>query len=81
MDSHNLIRNRQKTLPELLQTITQRTLIMGIASDILCPPQELRFLAQYIPDATYIEIDSIFGHDGFLVEAPTISEHLRKWLK
>lgn len=81
MDSHNLIRNRSASLEKILQQIQQKTLIIGITSDILCPPQEQYYLAKYLPDATYIEINSIYGHDGFLVEAPVISEKLSRWMK
>ena len=37
MDSHNISRNRGGDLKKVLASITQRTLIVGITSDILCP--------------------------------------------
>ena len=40
-----------------------------------------KFLQQHIPDATFVEIDSIYGHDGFLVETEAITRHLSNWLK
>ena len=49
MDSHNIARNRGGDLKKLLATITQRTLIVGITSDILCPLAEQEFLASHIP--------------------------------
>lgn len=81
MDSHNIARSRQTTIEAMLQTIRQKTIIIGIVSDLLCPVQELRFMSRYMPHATYIEIDSIFGHDGFLIEAKTISGHVQEWME
>ena len=45
MDSHNIARNRGGDLKKVLTSITQRTLIVGITSDILCPLAEQEFLA------------------------------------
>jgi homoserine O-acetyltransferase len=80
MDSHNLSRNRAP-LHEVLHGITQRTLIIGISSDILCPLHEQRFLHEHIPNSTLLEIDSSYGHDGFLIEHERISSALRQWLQ
>jgi homoserine O-acetyltransferase/O-succinyltransferase len=80
MDSHHLGRGRGGILENELKKITQRTLIIGISSDILCPLIEQRFLAKHIPDTTMIEIDSDYGHDGFMVESKIISQQLAKWL-
>lgn len=80
MDSHNLARGRNKTIDEVLQSITQKTLIIGIRSDLLCPVDEQKHIADQMPNATYIEIDSSYGHDGFLIEYEKISHYLEKWL-
>jgi homoserine O-acetyltransferase/O-succinyltransferase len=80
MDSHNIARNRGGDLQTVLKKIKQRTLIIGISSDILCPLVEQRFLATHIPDATLVTIDSDYGHDGFMVESKIISQHLAEWL-
>lgn len=81
MDSHNIARGRSSHPIEVLQTIQQPTLVIGISSDILCPMHEQQIIAQNIPNATLIEIDSPYGHDGFIVEWEIISSHLRNWLK
>jgi homoserine O-acetyltransferase/O-succinyltransferase len=81
MDSHNVARGRTNTIEEALQQIKQKTLIIGISSDILCPVHEQEFMAENIPNAQYIEINSAYGHDGFLVETPVISQYLIKWLE
>ncbi|MFT3979949.1 MAG: homoserine O-acetyltransferase [Ferruginibacter sp.] len=80
MDTHQLSRGRQTTTAELLKTIGQKTLLIGISSDILCPPAEQRFMADLMPGATLVEIDSEYGHDGFLVETAKISKALQDWM-
>lgn len=81
MDSHNLARGRADKAETVLQQIKQPVLLVGISSDILCPPNEQRFLAQHLPACQYEEIDSEYGHDGFLVESKQIGELLTQWLK
>ena len=80
MDSHHIARGRGGKVEDVLKNIEQKTLIIGISSDILCPINEQRYMAEYIPDSTLVEIDSIFGHDGFIVEAEKISQQLARWL-
>lgn len=81
MDSHNVARGRNKTMQQMLNSITQNVLIMGITSDILCPVSEQKFIANHLPNATFVEIDSSYGHDGFLIEYEKISHYLSNWLK
>jgi len=64
----------------VLAGIPQRTLIIGIGSDILCPVEEQRHIARYLPDAILVEIDSAYGHDGFMVEGGKIGHILNDWL-
>lgn len=81
MDSHNPARGRNKSLDEILKTIRQKTLVIGIETDLLCPLAEVQFLAQHIPNTTFHAIDSSFGHDGFLTESARISRLLEDWLR
>ncbi|MBS1662983.1 MAG: homoserine O-acetyltransferase [Bacteroidetes bacterium] len=80
MDSHHLARGRGGSVEAVLKGITQRTLLIGITSDILCPVEEQRHMADHLPNATLVEIDSAYGHDGFMVEGNKIATHLREWL-
>ena len=80
MDSHNIARRRADSLQAVLKTIPVKTLVMGVSTDILCPVQEQKFIADNMPNADYIEITSAYGHDGFLVEAEKITTHLKSWL-
>lgn len=81
MDSHQLARGRGKTLEAVLRSITQKTLVIGIGSDILCPLEEQRFIVKHLPDAQLVEIDSAYGHDGFMVEGAIIAKHLGEWME
>ena len=73
MDSHNIARNRGK-LEDVLKSIKTKTTIIGISSDFLCPIAEQKIMAQHIPNSKFIEIDSPYGHDGFLIEGKLIGE-------
>ncbi|MDE6297422.1 MAG: alpha/beta fold hydrolase, partial [Muribaculaceae bacterium] len=44
------------------------TIVIGLTTDIIFTPTEMKKLASFIPGAEYREISSPFGHDGFLVE-------------
>jgi len=80
MDSHHMARGRGGNIDKVLQLMPQPTLIIGVSSDILCPLEEQRHLAQQMPAATLIEIDSGYGHDGFMVESEKIARFLSSWL-
>jgi homoserine O-acetyltransferase len=81
MDSHNIARGRNKTQEEVLQGMRQKTLVIGITSDLLCPVAEQKHIADNMPNARYVEIDSSYGHDGFLIEYQKISKLVGDWLK
>lgn len=78
MDSHNIARNRGK-LEDVLKSIQLKTIIIGISSDQLCPVAEQKIMAQHIPNSTFVEIDSPYGHDGFLIEGKLIGEAIEKF--
>jgi homoserine O-acetyltransferase len=80
MDSHHLGRGRGGKSFAVLEQFPQKTLIIGVTSDILCPLEEQRFLARHIPHSSLVEIDSTYGHDGFMVESEKIAYHLSAWL-
>jgi homoserine O-acetyltransferase len=75
MDSHHLGRGRGSAEAALAK-VKARALVIGIRSDLLFPPAEQQFLATHLPQAVYEEIDSAYGHDGFLLEY----DHLRALL-
>ncbi|WP_143306722.1 homoserine O-acetyltransferase MetX [Chitinophaga vietnamensis] len=79
MDSHNIARGRCEDIATALSQIKQQVLLIGITSDILCPPEEQQLLAAHLPHAIYLEIDSSYGHDGFLIEFEKIGAILTEW--
>lgn len=79
MDSHNIGRNRV-SIAKALREITAQTLIVGINSDILFPVEEQKELAEHIPNAELEIIDSIFSHDGFLIETKILEQIIIKFL-
>lgn len=80
MDSHNIGRGRSSAV-DALSTIRTNALVIGIESDLLFPVQEQSFIAENIPNARLEIIDSIYGHDGFLIEVEQITGLLRDFLK
>lgn len=80
MDSHNIARHRGKVVESVLQQLQQKALIIGISSDLLCPSAEMKKMADAMPQAHFEEIHSLYGHDGFLIEAKQISSSLQNWL-
>ncbi len=80
MDSHNVGRNRI-SVENALNRISAKTLIVAIASDFLFPPDEQRFLQRHIPGASFAEVESLFGHDGFLIETEALSKIIYHFIK
>lgn len=79
MDSHDVGRGRGG-LAKALRSIKTNTLVVSILSDLLFPPEEQLFLKEHIAHAQYAEIDSVYGHDGFLVETQKLSSILKHFL-
>ncbi len=75
MDTHNVARGRG-SLAEALAHVTAQVLVVGVSSDILFPPSEQTMLVDALPHAELHIIDSIYGHDGFLIEFEQLSRIL-----
>ena len=75
-DTHDAGRGRGG-VSKALSAITIPTTVIGITTDIIFTPEEMRQLAEMIPNASYFEIQSEFGHDGFLVEHQRLNEILK----
>ncbi len=73
MDSHDISRDRGSII-SALERVTAQTMVIGVNSDILFPTLEQQFIAKHIPQAIYREINSLYGHDGFLIEIEQISQ-------
>ena len=73
VDSQNVGRHRGGVKAALAQ-IQAKSIVISITSDGLFPPCESSEWAKHIPDAKYYEIESRFGHDGFLLETEQITQ-------
>lgn len=94
MDHHDITRDRveeketstplsrEDALSEVLSKVPSRSLVIGIASDVLFTPEQQEVLVNALPAADLIMIPSPEGHDGFLLEfevlGPLIENHLRE---
>lgn len=63
-----------------LRAIQAPVLAVGISSDVLYPAHEVRDQAARLPNSTYWELDSIHGHDAFLMDAQDLPEVVRAFL-
>lgn len=78
-DTHDIGRDRGG-VEAVLSAIRAETLVVGIKTDIIFPPEEMCRLARAIPGARYEEIDSDYGHDGFLVEHIQLNNILKPFI-
>ena len=79
MDSHNVGRGRN-SIENALGQIEAEAIIIGISSDVLFPPAEQELIAKHIPNSHLSIMDSLYGHDGFLIETEKITEILRPFI-
>jgi homoserine O-acetyltransferase len=68
-----------------LERIKARVLLVGISSDWLFPPEEVKALSGRMQangvDAEYAQLQSSHGHDGFLAEPDMFAPIVRKFLR
>lgn len=77
-DTHDVGRGRGG-VASALSAIKVPVLVIGITTDLIFTTKEMRKLASMLPEASYCEIDSPFGHDGFLVEHAKLNNILNKF--
>lgn len=80
MDSHDISRDRCYSIESAFHEVKASALVIGVSSDILFPVQEQKLLAKSIKNASYKEIDSLYGHDGFLLETQQLTKHIQDFL-
>jgi homoserine O-acetyltransferase len=79
MDSHNVGRGRG-SVEIALHEIKAKVLAIGIETDILFPLTEQQFIAASIHNGKFVSINSLYGHDGFLLEAEQIQHIINSFL-
>lgn len=80
MDSHNIGRYRGG-VEKVLSQVKTKVLAIGINTDILFPASESKFITQHVKEGKYEEINSLYGHDGFLIEVLKLTEIINCFLK
>ncbi|EQD76581.1 homoserine O-acetyltransferase [mine drainage metagenome] len=79
MDAHDLERTRPGIPGRHPLNGFPPTLVIGITSDILYPPEEQMHLASKLPGAELAWLDSPYGHDAFLIETDALDALLRSY--
>jgi homoserine O-acetyltransferase len=80
-DTHNIGRKRGGVI-NALKLLKAQILCVGIKSDLLFPTDEQKLIAAHADNTEYVEIDSFYGHDGFLIETDLVTDVVRKfWSK
>lgn len=78
LDTHHIGRGRGGE-EQALSHLKMPALVIAIDSDVLIPPSEQRFLAAHLPHATFWELHSPYGHDGFLIETERVNHLVLEW--
>tara|TARA_R110001592_G_scaffold46637_2_gene148365 strand:- start:1190 stop:2236 length:1047 start_codon:yes stop_codon:yes gene_type:complete len=78
MDSHDVSRGRE-SLQKALNHVQANTLVVAVNSDLLFPVSESILLADNIKGAELEVIESLYGHDGFLIETDQLKELFEKF--
>ncbi|MCH2170212.1 homoserine O-acetyltransferase [Myxococcota bacterium] len=83
MDLFDLLAPRPDGVEEV-DAITSPALVIGVSSDLLFPVWQQRELAEHLGkrgnEVTYLEVDSPYGHDTFLIERDRIGGALQRFL-
>ncbi|KAJ3030195.1 UNVERIFIED_CONTAM: homoserine O- acetyltransferase [Siphonaria sp. JEL0065] len=80
LDTHDISRGRGE-YEDVLASIEQNALIIGIETDGLFTIAEQYELSEHIPNSEIIIIHSFEGHDGFLLEFEQMNKHLSGFIK
>ncbi|MEJ2005938.1 MAG: homoserine O-acetyltransferase, partial [Cyclobacteriaceae bacterium] len=80
MDSHDIGKNYESAESALLR-IKSNVLAVGITSDLLFPPEEQEFIARHCIRGKFTALDSLYGHDGFLIESVKLTAIIKPFLE
>jgi len=84
IDYFDLAKNGKISLIDAFKNVRSKFLIVAISSDWLYPPEQSREMVMALTanklDVRYVEIDSSYGHDAFLLETPQLSYAIKNFL-
>lgn len=74
MDHHDVGRGRGG-VAAALSAVTARSTVAAVSSDRLYPPYQQEQLAALLPDLSTLDVvQSLYGHDGFLIEVEQVGK-------
>jgi homoserine O-acetyltransferase len=83
MDLHDVARNR-RSVEAAVPRATMPSLTIGINSDMLYPAYQQRHIAELLglgaSEAEFVEVDSLHGHDAFLINFDQFGAPIEKFL-
>ncbi|MCE1178587.1 MAG: homoserine O-acetyltransferase [Micrococcales bacterium] len=80
MNSHDIGRGRGG-IAAALAPFDGRLVVASVSSDRLYPPRLSEEIAEQVPGAHWVSIDSPNGHDGFLIEVEQVGRIITKALR
>ena len=80
MDSHNVGIGKDG-IEKALAGINSKAIVIGVETDILFPLSEQERIYEHIPNSVFYPVQSLYGHDGFLIETGQITTILKKELQ
>lgn len=78
LDAHDLSAGTED-YEAALRAIVCPALVVGIDSDKLYPPAEQEELARHMPAAELVWLQSLHGHDAFLIELDELNERVARF--
>ena len=80
MDLHDVTYGRG-SLRDVLRSVPARALCIGVSSDLRYPVSDQIELVRNFENATFAEIESIYGHDAFLIEFDQLNSIITNFLQ
>jgi homoserine O-acetyltransferase len=92
MNTHDVSRGRDcdsdldqaptyEHLKHIFKAVPNAALVIGVQSDLLFPLQQQISIAQCLPKAKFVALESNDGHDGFLLEFTNLNQIIMAHLK
>ncbi|MBI4428287.1 MAG: homoserine O-acetyltransferase [Ignavibacteriales bacterium] len=80
MDLHDVTRGRG-SVTDVLSSVSLPALCLGVSSDVRYPVIHQHELVRSLGNAEYAEIESLHGHDAFLIEYEQLNRLIKEFLE